>query len=76
MSASNEHKRVEIGFSGGATTSVRLPDSEINRLRGALAAGSGWHEVSCEEIELVINLAQVNYLRAVGSSSTIGFSGS
>jgi hypothetical protein len=70
-----ETRRVEIGFGGGQVATARLPDDELQKLRRALEQADGWHSVTAQDAELVLNLRQIVFLRVEGGPHSIGFSG-
>jgi hypothetical protein len=71
----SETRRVEIGFAGGQVAAARLGDEELAGLRSALDQGDGWHTVTAQDSELVLDLRQVVFLRVEGGAQAIGFSG-
>ena len=70
-------RRVDIGFSGGQAFSVRLGEDEFNSLRGALESDRSerWHAITTEESQVLIDLAQVVYVRLDTEQRGMGFSG-
>jgi len=70
-----ETRRVEIGFGGGQIAAVRLAEDELAGLRKALEQGNGWHSLTAQDAELLLDLRQVVFLRVEGGPQTIGFSG-
>ncbi|HEX8646675.1 MAG TPA: hypothetical protein VF715_07215 [Thermoleophilaceae bacterium] len=77
MAAAGKPRRVDIGFSGGQAFSVRLSEDEFNALRSALDSGGNdrWHSISTDESEVLIDLAQVVYVRLDTEQRGMGFSG-
>jgi hypothetical protein len=77
MAAAGKPRRVDIGFSGGQAFSVRLGEDEFNALRGALESDRSerWHAISTDESEVLIDLAQVVYVRLDTEQRGMGFSG-
>ena len=69
-------RRVEIGFGGGQVAAVRVAEDELNGLRKALEQGNGWHSLTAQDSELVLDLRQVVFVRVEGGAQSIGFSGS
>ena len=67
-------RRAAIGFQGGQVLSLRLAEEALTDLRGALAqAGSGWREVEAIDGAVVLDLAQVVYLRVESDEHRVGF---
>jgi hypothetical protein len=77
MEASGKPRRVDIGFNGGQAFSVRLHEAEYRSLREALESDRGqrWHTLTSEESEVLIDLAQVVYVRLDTEQRGVGFSG-
>jgi hypothetical protein len=77
MAAAGKPRRVDIGFSGGQAFSVRLSEDEFTALRAALESDRSerWHSISTEESEVLIDLAQVVYVRLDTEARGMGFSG-
>jgi hypothetical protein len=72
----SETRRVEIGFGGGQVAAARLAEDELAGLRKALEGGDGWHAMTAQDAELLLDLGQVVFLRVEGGAQSIGFSGS
>ena len=68
-------ERVEIGFNGGQVIAVRLESKQLADLKKAAAAGEGWHDISTEEGEASINLAQLDFIRSASPDQRVGFGG-
>ena len=68
-------RRAAIGFQGGQVLSLRITEENLTRLRHALANGSngGWQEVEATDGAVVLDLAQVVYLRVESDENRIGF---
>ena len=68
-------KRVDVGFSGGQVLALRMPEDVYSRLRKALEVEdrSGWHELETEDSEVVVDLAQVVYVRLDTEQHKVGF---
>ena len=69
-----ETRRVEIGFGGGQVAAARVAEDDLKGLREALDKGDGWHSVTAQDAELVLDLRQVVFLRVEGGAQSIGFS--
>jgi hypothetical protein len=67
-------RRGAIGFQGGQVLSIRLPDSELEKLRTMLREGrERWHEVEATDGAVLVDLGQVVYLRVDSDEHRIGF---
>jgi len=66
-------RKVSIGFSGGQVLAVRLSEEKVDAFKQAVQAGSGWHQVEAEDGPVVLNLAQVVFLRVDAEEQRIGF---
>jgi hypothetical protein len=77
MPAAGKPRRVDIGFSGGQAFAVRLDDDQFKALREALESDRSqrWHSLSTDDSEVLIDLAQVVYIRHDTEQRGVGFSG-
>ena len=77
MEASGRPRRVDIGFNGGQAFSVRLTEDEYRSLREALESDRSerWHSLTSEDSEVLIDLAQIVYVRLDTEQRGVGFSG-
>ena len=67
-------RRGAIGFQGGQVLSLRLPESELERLRTVLREGKErWHEVEASDGAVLVDLGQVVYLRVDSDEHRVGF---
>ena len=67
-------RRGAIGFQGGQVLSIRLPEEELERLRGALREGrERWHELAATDGAILVDLGQVVYLRVDSDEHRVGF---
>ena len=68
-------RRAAIGFQGGQVLSLRLTEEKLGELRKALAQGGngGWQEVEATDGAVVLDLAQVVYLRVESDEHRVGF---
>ena len=67
-------RRGAVGFQGGQVLSIRLPDSELEKLRTMLRDGrERWHEVEATDGAVLVDLGQVVYLRVDSDEHRIGF---
>ncbi len=77
MEASGKPRRVDIGFSGGQAFAVRLTEQEYRSLREALESDRSerWHSLTSEDSEVLLDLAQIVYVRLDTEQRGMGFSG-
>jgi hypothetical protein len=75
MSADTEKpRRVALGLHAGGALALRLSGDALDDLRGALSSGqTGWKEVEAVDGSVLVNLAQVLYLRVESDEHKIGF---
>ena len=68
-------RRAAIGFQGGQVLSMRIDDDKLTELRKVLADGDGggWREVEAVDGAVVLDLAQVVYLRVESDEHRVGF---
>ena len=67
-------RRGAIGFQGGQVLSLRLPESELERLRTVLRDGKErWHEVEATDGAVLVDLGQVVDLRVDSDEHRVGF---
>jgi hypothetical protein len=68
-------RRAAIGFKKGANVlSLRLSDEELSSLRKALQEGrGGWLEVEATDGAVLVDLAEVAYLRVESGEHRVGF---
>jgi hypothetical protein len=68
-------RRAAIGFQGGQVLSLRVTEEQLKDLRAALsqATNGGWREVEATDGAVVLDLAQVVYLRVESDENRIGF---
>jgi hypothetical protein len=75
MEAPSKPRRVEIGFAGGLTLTLRLHEDAYEQLRQGMA-GEGperFVEIEAEDSRIRIDLGQVVYLRLEIERGRIGF---
>ena len=77
MASAGKPRRVDIGFSGGQAFAIRLNEDEFNDLRQALESdrAARFHTITSEDSEVLIDLAQVVYVRLDTEQRGVGFSG-
>ena len=66
-------RRVSVGFSGGQVLPLRLAEDKLDAFRNAIQSDSGWHQLDAEDGPVLLNLAQVVFLRVDADDSRIGF---
>jgi hypothetical protein len=68
-------RRAAIGFQGGQVLSLRVTEEQLKELRAALsqASNGGWREVEATDGAVVLDLAQVVYLRVESDENRVGF---
>jgi hypothetical protein len=67
-------KRAALGFHAGGALSLRLSPESLESLRGLLKSGeTGFRDVEAEDGTVLVNLAQVMYLRVESDDQRIGF---
>ena len=67
-------RRAAVGFQGGQVLSLRISEEHLAELRQELAQGSGgWREVEAADGAVVLDLAQVVYLRVESDEHRVGF---
>jgi hypothetical protein len=66
-------RRVSVGFSGGQVLPLRLAEDKLDAFRNAIQSDSGWHQLEAEDGPVLLNLAQVVFLRVDADDSRIGF---
>ena len=72
---SSKPRRVALGFHAGGALTLRLTADALSTLQDRLKAGdaAGFVEVDSEDGPVLVNLAQVIYLRIESNESRIGF---
>ncbi len=66
--------RLTIGFQGGLALPVRAEAKAADALRKALGkGGGGWHELESEDGPVLLDLAQVVYVRTDVDEARVGF---
>jgi hypothetical protein len=68
-------RRAALGFTGGGQVlSLRLTESELEKVRKALQAKQdGWFEVEATDGAVLVDLSQVAYLRVESGEHRVGF---
>ncbi len=75
MADDTKPRRVALGFHAGGALNLRLSGASLTKLQDALKSGSaaGFVEIEAEDGPVLVNLAQVIYLRLESTESRIGF---
>jgi hypothetical protein len=67
-------RRVALGFHAGGALALRLKQSKLDELQQLLTSGEqGFREIDAEDGAVLVNLAQVIYLRVESDEHRIGF---
>jgi hypothetical protein len=70
-----EPRRVEVGFYGGQTMTLRLTSKSYEGLRKDVQRGSGWTEVDSDDGPIALNLGAIIFLKLDTGDHRVGFSG-
>ena len=74
MPDDDKPRRVALGFHAGGALSLRLSAERLQELQQALTSGTeGFREVQAEDGAVLVNLAQVIYVRVESNEQRIGF---
>jgi hypothetical protein len=72
--ADDKPRRVALGFHAGGALSLRLAEEKLQELQKLLTDGTeGFREIQAEDGAVLVNLAQVIYLRVESDEHRIGF---
>ena len=72
--ADDKPRRVALGFHAGGALSLRLSSEKLQELQQLLTSGTdGFREIQAEDGAVLVNLAQVIYLRVESDEHRIGF---
>jgi hypothetical protein len=66
-------RRVDIGFQGGQSQTLRLTQDAYEELRRALDDGPRWHTIQSEDSEVTVDLPQVVFVRLDTEQHRVGF---
>jgi hypothetical protein len=68
-------QRLDVGFQGGQVLPVRVSQEAYETLRGALSDqhGGRWYELQTQDSLVVLDLAQVVYVRLDTEEHRVGF---
>ncbi len=71
---SDRPQRIALGFHAGGALSLRMAPGQLDALRSQLASGeTGFRDVEAVDGSLLVNLAQVIYLRVESDEQHVGF---
>jgi hypothetical protein len=74
MADNDKPRRIAIGMHAGGSLALRVEAAALDDLRKALSSGeTGWKEVEAVDGSVLVNLAQVLYLRVDSDEHKIGF---
>lgn len=65
-------RRITVGFQGGQVLALRLGETELAKLYGALG-GEGWHELETEDGPVRVDARQIVYVSADKAEPRVGF---
>ena len=71
----SELRRLDIGFQGGQVLAVRSPIDAYDKLVKALGDDKSkrWHTLETDDSEILVDLAQVVYIRRDSGNQKVGF---
>jgi hypothetical protein len=71
----SELRRLDIGFQGGQVLAVRSPMDAYDKLVKALGDDKAkrWHTLETDDSEILVDLAQVVYIRRDSGNQKVGF---
>jgi hypothetical protein len=71
----SELRQVEVGFTGGGGTRLRLSEQQYDDLRKALSDGSGerWHQIDAPDATVTLDLSKVIFVRLDTEPGRVGF---
>jgi hypothetical protein len=73
MANDDKPQKINIGFDGGQVLSARVKPVELERLRKALSASEGWHELTSEDGTVSLALRSVVYVIVAAEDHRVGF---
>jgi hypothetical protein len=75
MARDEDPRRVEVGFSGGQSISLRLTQKAYESLRKDVQRGGGWTEIESADGLVALNLGAIVFMQLDAGEHTVGFSG-
>jgi hypothetical protein len=74
MADNDKPRRIAIGLHAWGSLALRIDADKLDDLRKALSGGeTGWKEIEAVDGSVLVNLAQVLYLRVDSDEHKIGF---
>jgi hypothetical protein len=73
MAETGKFRRVDIGFQAGPVLSLRVEETEYEKLRGALGGSERWHQLTSEDATVTLDLSQLIYVRLDTERDRVGF---
>jgi hypothetical protein len=73
MADDDKPQKINIGFDGGQVLSARVKPGELARLRQALDAAQGWHDLTSEDGTVALSLGSVVYVIVAHEEHRVGF---
>ena len=71
--AEERPQKISVGFIGGQILSARVAPAELTRLRTALDARAGWHDLTADDGTVAIDLEKVVYVLVDHEEHRVGF---
>ena len=70
-----DSKRIDVGFQGGQTLSIRADAEALTKLLKALEDDKSgrWHTLEAPETTVLIDLSQVVYVQRESGDQKVGF---
>ena len=75
MARDEDPRRVEVGFSGVQSISLRLTQKAYESLRKDVQRGGGWTEIESADGLVALNLGAIVFMQLDADEHTVGFSG-
>ena len=68
-------RRLDVGFQGGQVLAVRSPTDAYDKLVKALSDDKSkrWHTLETDDSEILVDLAQIVYIRRDSGNQKVGF---
>lgn len=68
-------RRLDVGFQGGQVLALRSPADAYDKLLKALGDDKAkrWHTLETDDSEILVDLAQIVYIRRDGGNQKVGF---
>jgi hypothetical protein len=72
MATDDKPQKLNLGFQGGPSLSVRVKPPEVARLRAALGGG-GWFDLVAEDGPVALDLGRVVFVMSDTEAHRVGF---